>query len=41
MASSTAAALTGDAALRRAGTAQRGRFFSGMSIAILIGACTR
>jgi hypothetical protein len=36
MASSTAAALTGDAALRRLNTVQRGRFFSGMSIAILI-----
>jgi hypothetical protein len=36
MASSTAAALTGDAAVRRLKTAQRGPFFSGVSIAILI-----
>jgi hypothetical protein len=35
MASSTAAALTDDAALRRLNTAQRGRFFSRMSIAIV------
>jgi len=36
VASSTATVLTGDAALRRASTARRGRFFSGLSIAILI-----